>query len=75
MSRIFVDVENQPERDLSFAYTNQEGDVEEVSIYDNTVVDIRVPDNIVSIFTSDVPKLVKALKAAYKHIEGKDVNE
>jgi len=57
-----------------FAYTNQDGDIEEV-VYDWDMVTIRYGcedgGSCSEIYINDIPKLIKALQAAYDYRQGK----
>lgn len=76
MSRIFVDEENKTSAIASFTYINMTNNVEGVEATDtDNVVAIKVCDKSVDIYKQDISKLIKALKAAYKHIEGKEIDE
>lgn len=53
-----------------FSYLNRDMDEEKVEIYSNDLVEIAASgDHRVAIFSEDIPKLIKALQAAYDHIQ------
>ena len=56
--------------DGKFGYTNGTGEIEFVKVSCNEdIVDLHVDGEIVSIYTGDIPKLIKALQAAQKYAE------
>lgn len=55
-----------------FVYSNLYSEDEYVTLGSDTVT-INAYDTKVGIYTLDVPKLVRALKAAYKHQTGAEI--
>lgn len=64
-----VDVEGDVKIE-GYSYENICGGIEHVTIPDKGVVDVWAEADYVSIYTEDIPKLIKALEAAYNHKEG-----
>lgn len=55
-----------------FSYVNKLGEAEFVDFsLAEGVVDISVESHSISIYTSDIPKLILALQAAYDYLEKK----
>ena len=56
--------------DGKFGYTNADGEIEFVKLHRGAdLVDLYVYSGSVSIYTEDIPKLIKALQAAQKYAE------
>ena len=54
----------------TFGYTNKDGKVEFVKVFcGERITDFYVDDEDVSIYTEDIPKLIKALQAAKNYAE------
>lgn len=54
-----------------FSYLNQDGDVEAVRFYSASMVDLVFSgENVAAIYIHDIPNMVKALTATYKHHTG-----
>jgi len=56
-----------------FIYTNREQCTEYVILYDKTIEIQDSSECKCCIYIEDIPKLIKALEAAYKHQKGKEV--
>ena len=68
-----VDFEESDEVIEGFSYMNMDGDEERVA-FDSCGIDIvdlqyytKVP--LSAVYVDDIPKLIKALQAAYKHLK------
>jgi hypothetical protein len=69
--RVYVDGSGRYSSDKEFAYTNESGDCEWVSLFGGEfgIIQINTDDGIdesAAIYIQDIPKLIKALEAAYK---------
>ena len=63
--RVDTDV---PEEVIGYSYVNNDGEEEVVEIFDEAVVEITTSGSVgASVYTQDIPNLIKALKAAYYH--------
>lgn len=67
-----VDIDEQESID-GFSYNNYDGDLEIVKFFGTEAVTLVYGDScqVATIYIEDIPKLVKALEAAYEHIIGK----
>lgn len=65
-----VDVEDVKEEIEGFSFANLAGNTERVKMYSNTV-GIKESGGVEALtYYEDIPNLIKALKAAYKHKTG-----
>ena len=55
----------------NFGYKNKDGELEYVKVFCESarIVDFYIDGVIVSIYTEDIPKLIKALQAAEEYAE------
>ncbi len=64
-------VDNEPPKEeiSGYSYINEDGLEEVVTVcdYDNTVTFIDSENRKTHVYKSDIPKLIKALQAAYDH--------
>lgn len=72
---MYVSVDGNPDESIieGYEYTNKKGNVERVGLSD-VVVDLMCAEDCAmsSIYYEDIPKLIKALQAAYTfHMSGK----
>lgn len=64
-----IDDAPKPEPIEGYTYTNIHGSVERVRIIDLVVVQIEESSNDNRIWVEDIPKLIKALNAAYMYVK------
>lgn len=71
---MIVMVDNTNENVEGFGYTNQDGDIEYVlqAPFATEQVSLKYADgeDLSTIYTDDIPNLIKALQAAYNHAKG-----
>lgn len=68
---MFVRVDNEDSPVVEgFSYINRDGDEEQVEIYNDELIEINGSGSShLPIYSKDIPKLIKALQAAYDHIQ------
>ena len=65
-----VDLEDTKPSIEGFSYENEDGDLEKVVVDGSPAVVVQDNANgSVTIYQTDIPKLIKALQAAYDHIQ------
>jgi hypothetical protein len=69
---MFINIGEKPAEPIEgFVYTNRSGDEEFVHVGPHVGDGVDIEDSTtkkVTIFTEDIPKLIKALQAAYSHL-------
>ena len=67
---MFVRVDEADKEPIEgFSYFNLDGDEEQVALCGNCVNIVDSMFDFASVYVEDIPKLIKALQAAYDHIQ------